>query len=133
MKKKTQELSRRQMLAAMAISSLGGVAQGSVFNPAKTSSDFFRPIKSRIVTINAKPEPIAIDISKTAVIVIDMQNDFGSKGGMFDLAGIDISIIQKAVGPTAKALSAVRNAGVRSSILRWGIIPTSRISVLPTR
>lgn len=80
----------------MAISSLGGVAKGF---PAKTSSDFFRPIKSRIVTINAKPEPIAIDISKTAVIVIDMQNDFGSKGGMFDLAGIDISIIQRAVGP----------------------------------
>ncbi len=133
MKKKTQELSRRQMLAAMAISSLGGVAKGSVFNPAKTSSDFFRPIKSRIVTINAKPEPIAIDISKTAVIVIDMQNDFGSKGGMFDLAGIDISIIQKAVGPLRKPCPRSATLALGSSILRWGIIPTSRISVLPTR
>ncbi len=123
MKKKRQELSRRQMLAAMAISSLGGVAKGSVFNPAKTPSDFFRPTKSRIVTINAKPEPIAIDISKTAVIVVDMQNDFGSKGGMFDRAGIDISIIQKAVGPTAKALSAARNAGVRIIYLKMGYRP----------
>ncbi len=123
MKKKTQDLSRRQMLAAMAISSLGGVAKGSVFNPAKTPSDFFSPIRSRTVTINAKPEPIAIDISKTAVIVVDMQNDFGSKGGMFDLAGIDISIIQKAVGPTAKALSAARSAGVRIIYLKMGYHP----------
>jgi nicotinamidase-related amidase len=120
MKNKRQELSRRQMLAAMAISSLGGVAKGSVSGPAKTPSDFFRTIKSRTVTINARPEPIAIDISKTAVIVVDMQNDFGSKGGMFDRAGIDISIIQKAIGPTAKALSAARNAGVRIIYLKMG-------------
>lgn len=123
MKKKTQVRSRRQMLAAMAISSLGGVAKGSIFNPAKTASDFFRTIKSRTVTINAKPEPIAVELSRTAVIVVDMQNDFGSKGGMFDLAGIDISIIQKVVGPTAKALSAARNSGVRIIYLKMGFHP----------
>ena len=123
MKKKTQELSRRQMLAAMAISSLGGVVKGSGFNQARTASHSFYPTKTRIVRIDAKPEPIAIDISKTAVIVVDMQNDFGSKGGMFDLAGIDISIIQKAVGPTAKALSAARNAGVKIIYLKMGYHP----------
>ncbi len=58
--------------------------------------------------------------------------NFG-KGDMFDRAGIDISIIQKAVGPTAKALSAARSAGVRIIYLKMGIIPTSRTSVLPTR
>jgi ureidoacrylate peracid hydrolase len=123
MKKNPQELSRRQMLAAMAISSLGGVAKGSVFNPGKTPSDFFRPIKSRAVTINAKPEPIAIDVSRTALIVVDMQNDFGSKGGMFDLAGIDVSIIQKAVVPTAKALSVARRADIKIIYLKMGFRP----------
>ena len=38
----------------------------------------------RQITINAKPETITIDTAQTAVIVADMQNDFGSKGGMFD-------------------------------------------------
>jgi ureidoacrylate peracid hydrolase len=56
----------------------------------------------RMVTLDAKPEPIAVDPETTAIIVIDMQNDFGSKGGMFDRAGIDISSIQQAVGPTAR-------------------------------
>ncbi len=77
MKTQTPALSRRQMLAAMAMSSLGGVAKGSVCNPAENSSNFFRHIESRTVTSSAKPEPIAIDISKTVVIVVDMQNDFG--------------------------------------------------------
>ena len=38
----------------------------------------------RRITIEAKPQPITIDTSTTAVIVVDMQNDFGCKGGMFD-------------------------------------------------
>ena len=50
------------------------------------------------ITINAKPEMITIDTAQTAVIVVDMQNDFGSKGGMFDRAGVDIAPIQKVVG-----------------------------------
>lgn len=116
-------MSRRQILAAIAVSSLGGVAKGAVSNASKTPADFFRSIKSRTVSINAKPDPIPIDIAKTALIVVDMQNDFGSKGGMFDLAGIDISIIQKAVGPTAKALSAARKAGVSIIYLKMGFLP----------
>jgi hypothetical protein len=44
-----------------------------------------------VVTLDAKPEPIAIESARTAVIVVDMENDFAAKGGMFDRAGIDIS------------------------------------------
>jgi ureidoacrylate peracid hydrolase len=123
MKKKTQELSRRQMLAAMAISSVGGVVTRSAYSSTKLPSEFFRQTKRRTVTINAKPEPIAIDISRTALIVVDMQNDFGSKGGMFDRAGIDISIIQKAVTPTARALAVARRVGVKIIYLKMGFRP----------
>jgi len=43
------------------------------------------------VNIKGMPEPITIDPARTAVIVIDMQNDFGTKGRMFDRAGVDIA------------------------------------------
>jgi len=76
----------------------GSVAP-SAEGPAHKSSDPIHHTKSRVVRIEAKPEPIEIDTARTAVIVCDMQNDFGTKGGMFDRAGIDISGIQKAVGP----------------------------------
>jgi hypothetical protein len=59
--------------------------------------------------IEAKPEPLTVNCAETAVIVVDMQNDFCSKGGMFDRAGINISSVQKAVGPTRKVLSAARD------------------------
>ena len=55
----------------------------------------------QVVRIEATPEPIAIDTARTAVLVVDMQNDFGTQGGMFDRAGMDISMIRGAIGPTA--------------------------------
>lgn len=74
-------------------------------------------------TVEAKPNPTEIDIGKTAVIVIDMQNDFGAKGGMFDRAGIDISGIQKAVAPTAKVLNAARHADIKIVYLKMAYLP----------
>lgn len=71
-------------------------------------------------TIEANPEPIAIRTSQTAVMVVDMQNDFCSKGGLFDRAGINILEVQKAVGPTRRVLFAARQAGVKLVYLKMG-------------
>jgi ureidoacrylate peracid hydrolase len=70
----------------------------------------------RTVEIAARPDPLRIDTAKTAVLVVDMQNDFGAEGGMFDRAGIDISGIRSAVPTTAQALDAARGAGIASPV-----------------
>jgi ureidoacrylate peracid hydrolase len=57
------------------------------------------------------------------LIVIDMQNAFGSEGGMFDLAGIDITGIQQAVAPTAAAVEAARRAGIKVVWIKMGFQP----------
>src|ERR1700756_2175484 len=75
------------------------------------------------ITIEAKPEPITIDPSKSAVIVVDMENDFAAKGGMFDRAGIDISGAQGAIQPTAQVLAAARAAGIKIVYLKMGYQP----------
>jgi ureidoacrylate peracid hydrolase len=77
----------------------------------------------KFVTLDGKPAPVKMDLAKTAVIVVDMQNDFGSKGGMFDRAGIDISMIQKAVAPTANVLAAARRAGIKIIYFKMGYLP----------
>lgn len=41
--------------------------------------------------LQTEPEPLEIDLKRTAVVIIDMQNTFVSKGGFFDLLGADIS------------------------------------------
>jgi len=70
--------------------------------------------------LEARPEPIRVDPERTALLVIDMQNDFGARGGMFDRAGIDISEIQNVVAPTAKAMAAARKARIPIIYLKMG-------------
>jgi ureidoacrylate peracid hydrolase len=75
------------------------------------------------VTIEARPEPITIERHRTVALVVDMQNDFGAKGGMFDRAGIDISVIQSVVEPTARALRVLRQAEIPVVYLKMGYRP----------
>ena len=73
--------------------------------------------------LQARPEPVTIDPARTAVIVVDMQNDFASKGGLFDLMGIDRTGIQKVVAPTARVLTAARDAGILVVYLKMAFQP----------
>jgi ureidoacrylate peracid hydrolase len=77
----------------------------------------------RVVTIDANPAPIRIDTARTAIVVVDMQNDFGSEGGSFHRAGIDISMIRAAVPPTARALGAARASGIKVIYLKMAFRP----------
>src|SRR4051812_6178022 len=78
---------------------------------------------NRLITVNARPETLDVDPARSAVIVVDMQNDFGSEGGMFALAGIDISGIRGAIAPTARVLAAARQAGILIVYLKMGFQP----------
>src|SRR5437764_13932561 len=75
------------------------------------------------LTLNTDPEPIALELSTTAVLIVDMQNDFGSKGGIFDRAGIDISNIRHVVSAIAKVLTLARGAGMKIVYLKMGVLP----------
>ncbi len=76
-----------------------------------------------LVTIEAKPEPTTIDLARTAVVVVDMQNDFGAEGGMFHRAGVDIASIRQAIVPTARVLAAARTSGVKIVYLKMEYRP----------
>lgn len=58
---------------------------------------------------NETPKNIHI-MAKPDSVVVDMTNDFGSKGGIFDRAGINIIGIQEVVVLTAKVLAAASQA-----------------------
>ena len=52
-----------------------------------------------------------IDPARTAIINIDWQTDFCGPGGYVDRMGYDLSLTRAGLGPTAKVLAAVRDAG----------------------
>ena len=64
------------------------------------------------VTLEARPEPLRIDPSQTALIVVDMQNAYASPGGYLDLAGFDISGAAAAIEAVADAARTAREAGI---------------------
>jgi ureidoacrylate peracid hydrolase len=65
-----------------------------------------------MVTLATRPAPIDIDLARTALIVVDMQNAFASKGGMFDLAGFDISAAAPVIEVNRRLLDASRKVGL---------------------
>jgi ureidoacrylate peracid hydrolase len=78
---------------------------------------------SLTITIRAKPAAIDIDTAKTAVIVVDMQNDFASKGGLFDHAGIDIAAAKGAIPHIQSTLATARGVGIPVIYLKMGFQP----------
>jgi ureidoacrylate peracid hydrolase len=73
--------------------------------------------------LEGRPQPISIEPRRTALLVVDMQNDFGSRAGMFDRAGIDITCIQQVIAPTARVIAAARTAGIQVIYLKMGFRP----------
>lgn len=94
-----------------------GAAQGAGGAPQAPAAP------GRRVVIPARPGPLQIDTATTALVIVDMQNDFGSEGGSFQRAGIDISMIRAAVAPTARALGAARAHGIKVVYLKMGFRP----------
>jgi ureidoacrylate peracid hydrolase len=72
------------------------------------------------IEVAARPSPFSFESTKTAVVVVDMQNDFASSGGMFDLAGIDISCIQAIVPNVRAVVEAARAVAMPIVFLKMG-------------
>ena len=65
-----------------------------------------------LVTIDAQPSPLDIDLAHTALVIIDMQRDFLEPGGFGETLGNDVSRLQVAVGPCRAMLDAARRLGL---------------------
>lgn len=71
-------------------------------------------------TIAARPEPITFDPRRSAVVVVDMQNGFASKGGYLDRAGFDISDARTTIANCKRVIDAARARGVPVIHLQMG-------------
>jgi nicotinamidase-related amidase len=74
-------------------------------------------------TIAAEPEPIELDWSTTALVIIDMQRDFMEPGGFGETLGNDVSQLTRAVKPIAAVLEAARHTGMLVIHTREGHLP----------
>lgn len=79
--------------------------------------------KNTMPNFDAKPGPIDVDWAKSAVVVVDMQNAFATKGGMLDISGADISDAPRVVRSIKSVLDAARQARVLVVYVQMGYKP----------
>ena len=72
------------------------------------------------IHLDAEPEAIALDPATTALIVVDMQNAYLSKGGYLDRVGFDVSTSGPVIETVANVLAAARVAGLFIAHLQNG-------------
>ena len=77
----------------------------------------------RTVELPAEPAALALDLDRTALIVVDMQNAFASPGGMLDMAGIDVRPARDVIANASLVCEASRAARVPVVYLTIGYPP----------
>lgn len=87
-------------------------------------ADLIRPQRPpQPVHVAAAPKPVRIDLARTALIVIDMQNDFCHPDGWLAGIGVDVSGARTAIAPIAALVPPLRAADVPVVWVNWGNRP----------
>jgi nicotinamidase-related amidase len=65
-----------------------------------------------MIDLKANPGALRIDLTQTALLIIDMQRDFMEPGGFGESLGNDVSRLRVAIEPCRRVLSAARAKGM---------------------
>ena len=82
------------------------------------------------ITLHAEPSDITIDLARTAILVVDMQNDFVTEGGWLNHTGVDVSGAADAIAAIDNGLPVLRTSGIPVIWLNWGNRP-DRVNLPP--
>lgn len=77
----------------------------------------------RPVTLPTTPQTVTLDLERTAIVIIDMQNDFCAPGGWVDHLGVDYTPDRAPIAPLQRLLPPLRKVGVNVIWVNWGNRP----------
>ncbi|MDX2167697.1 MAG: isochorismatase family cysteine hydrolase [Deltaproteobacteria bacterium] len=90
----------------------------------RTPGSFVRPRPpQRIVALAATPQSVEIDLCATALLVIDMQNDFLHPEGWAASRGADLTPLRPVIPHLERLTARLRRAGVPVIWVNWGVRP----------
>lgn len=88
------------------------------------------PLIPKAVQVDAQPQRVTLDIVRSVLVVVDMQNDFCHPKGWFGQKGINVKPMRKPIPAIAALLPAWRAAGGTVLWLNWGVRP-DRLNLPP--
>ncbi|GAB1542852.1 peroxyureidoacrylate/ureidoacrylate amidohydrolase RutB [Scytonema sp. NUACC21] len=89
-----------------------------------TFADITRPPQPpQPVILSTETKTLRLDLAKTAILVVDMQNDFCHPDGWLAHIGVDVTPARKPIEPLQALLPALRSKGVPVVWVNWGNRP----------
>lgn len=101
-----------------------GVSPNTHWLATPEAVDFAPPVPAtRRMHLDAEPQNVVLDLQRTAIVVIDMQNDFCTPGGWVEHIGGDPTPDRAPIEPLRALLPALRGAKVPVLWVNWGNRP----------
>jgi nicotinamidase-related amidase len=88
------------------------------------------PAPPRPITVQADGKRVTLDLARTAIIVVDMQNDFCHPDGWLGHVGMDVAPVRAPIVPLQLLLPALRSHDVPVIWVNWGNRP-DRLNLSP--
>ena len=88
-------------------------------------------VAARPLALPALPQSLVIDLARTALVVIDMQNDFCHPQGWLASIGVDVTPARQPIAPLQSLLPRLRAVGVPVLWVNWGNRP-DRLNLSPS-
>jgi ureidoacrylate peracid hydrolase len=77
----------------------------------------------RPIELPCTPQRLLIDLARTAIVIVDMQNDFCDPGGWLASIGVDVTPARAPIAPLTELLPILRTQNVPIVWLNWGNRP----------
>jgi len=101
-----------------------GPCVGNSWDVSADAADLTRPAPTpRPVSLTAQPKRVTFDLARTALIIVDMQNDFCHPDGWLAGIGVDVAGARAPIAPLRRLLPVLRAQGVPIVWLNWGTRP----------
>jgi|SRR5450756_261851 len=98
---------------------------------SETRADLVRrPIPPHPVTVQTDAKRVTFDLARTAIVIVDMQNDFCHPEGWLGHLGIDVAPARTPIAPLQRLLPALRSHDVPVIWVNWGNRP-DRLNLSP--
>ena len=108
-----------------------GTSASNRWMVSQAHADLVRPrLPALRIAVETRSKSVRFDLARSAIIVIDMQNDFCHPEGWLASIGVDVTSARAPIAPLQRLLPVLRNQRVPVIWLNWGNRP-DRLNLSP--